>query len=78
VTPVVANTASLPEVVGEFGILIDPYSIDSIVEGFSKAIAKKTDSMRRMAMMEWAKKFSWETSAKDMLDTLLSKFRKTA
>ncbi|MEP7166984.1 MAG: glycosyltransferase family 1 protein [Candidatus Woesebacteria bacterium] len=76
VVPVVANTASLPEVVGEYGILIDPYSVDSIASGFTKALEMNVDALRRSQMLEWAKRFSWEESATNMLSILVDKFGK--
>ncbi|HSW90024.1 MAG TPA: glycosyltransferase family 1 protein [Patescibacteria group bacterium] len=74
ITPVVANTASLPEVVGEFGVLVDPFSVDSITRGIEQVIFNQPDPMRRMQMREWATKFSWVTSSRQMLDALVKKF----
>lgn len=76
VTPVVANTASLPEVVGEFGVLVDPYSIEDIARGVKEAIDDQPGPMLRSQMHEWASKFSWEESAKRMIETLITKFAK--
>lgn len=36
-----SNTTSMPEVVGEFGVLFDPYSIESIADGMSKLVDNK-------------------------------------
>lgn len=74
VVPVVANTGSLPEVVGEYGILIDPYSVDSIADGFTKALDMNVDAMRRSQMLEWARQYSWEQSAQKMLEVLYDHF----
>lgn len=40
---VASNVTSLPEVVGNAGILIDPYNIYSIVDGLEKLISKRND-----------------------------------
>lgn len=77
ITPVVANTASLPEVVGEYGVLVDPYSQDDIARGLAQAIAKQPDTLKRRQMQEWAQQFSWETSATKMLEVLRDKFAPT-
>lgn len=40
-TPVLtSNVGSLPEVVGDSGVVVDPYEIDSITKGIDKALAK--------------------------------------
>lgn len=77
VRPVVANTSSLPEVSGEFSILIDPYDVNSVANGFAQALAKIPDPMERARMHEWALQFSWETSSQKMLDVLIEKFGKS-
>ena len=76
VRPVVAQTSSLPEVAGEFGVMVDPYSIDSIMAGFQAALGKLPDPMERAQMHEWAKQFSWETGAKNMLAILEKEFKR--
>ncbi|MDX1687406.1 MAG: glycosyltransferase family 1 protein [Candidatus Promineifilaceae bacterium] len=63
--PVVAsNRASLPEVVGEAGLLLDPDDVDAWVEGLATALL---DRERREAMIsagyEQARRFTWEKTA---------------
>jgi glycosyltransferase involved in cell wall biosynthesis len=64
-TPVlVSNAASLPEVVGDAGIFVDPMSIDSIREGIEDLLineAVRNDLSRRG--IERAQTFSWNRSA---------------
>lgn len=74
VTPVVANTGSLPEVVDKFGVLVDPYSIDSISDGFTKVFSNKPDPMKTSQMMLWAKQFTWQSSAQTMLEVIRKQF----
>jgi len=65
-TPVVAsNVASLPEVVGEAGILIDPNSCQSIAEGIEKALKEK-DKFSKIGL-DRVRKFSWQKCAKETL-----------
>ncbi len=64
-TPVVASrTSSLPEVVGEAGILVDPESVEEIAAGLRRAL---TDPERRAALraagLERARRFTWEAAA---------------
>ncbi len=63
---VTSDTSSLPEVVGEAGIMFNPYDTDSLVEAMRKVL---TDSELRDDMvrkgLEQAKKFSWEKAAKE-------------
>jgi glycosyltransferase involved in cell wall biosynthesis len=68
--PVVAsNVGSLPEVVGEAGVLVDPNSIDSIVKGVSHVLSMgelEYNSMVDRGLAQ-AKKFSWEKTARETL-----------
>lgn len=67
--PLVANTASLPEVVGEAGILVDPYDVSDIKEGLNTALgltARERAKLLKKAR-EQRQKFSWEASAKNLL-----------
>lgn len=67
-TPVlVSNTASLPEVVGDAGILVNPYDIDDIANAI-EAIVNDDDKkmMLKAAGLERAKRYSWENAAKQM------------
>ncbi len=63
---VTSDTSSLPEVVGEAGIMFNPYDTDSLVEAMRKVL---TDSELRDDMvrkgLEQAKKFSWEKVARE-------------
>lgn len=70
--PIVANNSSLPEVVGTAGILIDPHDLDSITSGIETVLnfsAKKRAEYKKLGR-DQIKKFSWEKSAKKILETL--------
>lgn len=64
-TPVVvSNTSSLPEVVGNAGVYVEPFSIDSIAEGIIKVIRDK--ELRNELVQrgyKQANKFSWDKAA---------------
>ncbi len=63
-TPVVtSNISSMPEVVGDAGVLIDPEKISSITAGIIEAI-ENAGALKKKGL-EQAKKFSWEKAAKD-------------
>jgi glycosyltransferase involved in cell wall biosynthesis len=69
-TPVVvADRASLPEVVGEAGILVDPEDPDAIAEALTRVL---TEGQLRTKMRELglkrASSFSWERVAQETLD----------
>jgi glycosyltransferase involved in cell wall biosynthesis len=61
---VTANTSSLPEVVGEAGIMVNPYDTSSLVQAMRRVL---TDDKLRNNMvskgLEQSKKFSWEKTA---------------
>jgi len=63
---VTSNTSSLPEVVGEAGIMFNPLDTDSLVEVMRQVL---TDSKLRDDMvtkgLEQAKQFSWERTARE-------------
>lgn len=65
-TPVVvSNVSSLPEVVGEAGILVDPMSVDSIKDGMKKLF--EDESLRKemsIRGIERAKLYTWDSAAK--------------
>ncbi len=68
-TPVLTSQlSSLPEVVGEAGLLVDPLDPASIRDGLAALLAGKE---RRQALaaagLERARAFSWEASARAML-----------
>ncbi len=65
---VVSNVSSLPEVVGEGGVLVDPKDVEEIAEGIKKAIAQREQLIKKG--YQQARKFSWEKCAKETLKVL--------
>jgi len=57
----VSNTSSLPEVVGEAGVLFDPESVESIAAGIIEAI-KNRRILKEKSIVQ-ASKFTWEKTA---------------
>jgi len=69
-TPVItSNTSSLPEVVGNAGIMIDPYDVDGLAKAMYKVLRndRLRDDMIKKGLKR-AKMFSWEKAAKETLD----------
>jgi glycosyltransferase involved in cell wall biosynthesis len=65
-TPVVTSRlSSLPEVVGDAALLVDPYSVDEIADGLERVLgdAKLAEELRRKGKLR-AASFSWERSVK--------------
>ena len=63
-TPVVtSNQSSLPEVTGDAAVLVDPYDVNSIVEGMRRVLtdSELADDLRRRGP-ERAREFSWARS----------------
>jgi glycosyltransferase involved in cell wall biosynthesis len=62
---ITSNISSLPEVVGDAGILIDPYSISEISSSIEKVVFD-LEAAKRMCEngMERARKFTWENTAR--------------
>lgn len=66
---IVSNTSSLPEVVGDGAIMIDPYNVDELTYAIKKVLEDKElkkDLTRKG--LERAKKFDWEQTAKQVFD----------
>ena len=64
-TPVLAsNVTALPEVVGDAGLLVDPYDVEAIAHGIRRLVE---DSALRKELgkkgLERAKQFTWERTA---------------
>lgn len=70
-TPViVSNTTSLPEVVGECGISVDPYNVSEISDALIKMTDAEFNKEQRIAGIERAKAFSWKKSAELLIAEL--------
>ena len=66
-TPVVAaNRASLPEVVGEAGLLVDPEEPEHIAEALKQVLTDEPERERMQKVgLEQAETFSWERVARE-------------
>jgi glycosyltransferase involved in cell wall biosynthesis len=75
-TPVItSNTSSLPEVVGDAAVLIDPYDHQDLVGALLKVV-RDTPLRARMRDMgiEQAKKFTWHAAAEKTLELYRESF----
>ncbi len=67
---VVANRSSLPEVVGEAGLLVDPDDPQSIAEGLHRVLTDPVlAGQLRQAGLARARSFTWEATARVVLET---------
>lgn len=71
-TPVIASdAASIPEVVGEAGVMVDPYGVDALSEVMRRVVYdEKLRSGLSKRGLERAALFSWDTVADRILLTL--------
>ena len=67
---IVSNTSSLPEVVGEAAIKVDPRSPAQIASAIKKLLVPATRKSYQAEGLAQAKKFSWEKTVKTILETL--------
>ena len=68
---VVSNTGSLPEVVGDAGVIVDPNQPEEIAQGIMKVIGDmETRKTLIKRGLEQVKKFSWEKCAQETLKVL--------
>lgn len=65
---IVSNVSSLPEVVGEAGLLVDPYSVDQIEQAIRTIVTDKKlrQEYSKKGTLQ-AKEFSWDKMAKILL-----------
>lgn len=65
---ITSNTSSLPEVVGDAGIMVDPHNIQELEDAIRRVV-KDSNLRREMKKkgLERAKIFSWEKCAKETL-----------
>lgn len=64
---VVSNTSSLPEVVGDAGLLVDPYDVDALADALTRAL--DDEALRRTLVKKGrlrAQSFSWYTAARQL------------
>ncbi|MBE8539371.1 glycosyltransferase [Geoglobus acetivorans] len=69
-TPVItSNTSSLPEVVGNAGIMVDPYDIDGLAKAMYEVLTNEglKEEMRKKGL-ERAKMFNWRKTAEETLN----------
>ena len=69
---VTSNNTSLPEVVGDGAVLVDPYDVDSIAEGIVRVLSSGAvrDVLRAKGLAR-ASQFTWERTAQETLHVLL-------
>lgn len=71
--PVVAsNRGSLPEVVGDAGVTVDPDNVQSIAQGLRKVLSMNKLQYNSIVekSLRQAKKFSWQKTARETLKVL--------
>jgi len=68
---ITSNTSSIPEVVGDAEVMVDPDSIADLAKAMYEVLTddELRENMSRKGL-ERAKNFSWETCANDTLDVL--------
>jgi glycosyltransferase involved in cell wall biosynthesis len=66
-----SNVCSLPEVIDDAGLLVDPLNVDAIADGINRLVYNPTlrEELRRKGLYR-AKKFSWDVTAKKIQDVL--------
>lgn len=76
--PVISsNTSSVPEVVGDAGILIEPRNIEQIADAIQRVISNtELSAQLRAAGIERAKQFTWQRTARETLNAYYSVFQR--
>jgi glycosyltransferase involved in cell wall biosynthesis len=71
-TPVVCSmTSSLPEAAGDAALFVDPMDVNAIAGGMDRALSDGTIRNKLIARgLENVKRFSWESSARQILDVM--------
>ncbi|MDD3245400.1 MAG: glycosyltransferase family 1 protein [Methanosarcina sp.] len=74
---ITSNTSSLPEVVGDAGIMVDPYDVDGLADSMYEVLTNdrlKNDMSKKG--LNRAKMFSWEKCARETLKVYEEVFEK--
>lgn len=67
--PIVSNRSSLPEIVGEVGLMIDPDNLTTLTEALDKVLNDSTwREQTEQAALHRAALFTWENTAQIVLD----------
>lgn len=70
-TPVIASrTSSLPELVGEAGLLVDPLDTDAIAAAMEAMVQPEVRERLVRAGDEQVQRFTWQTSARQVLNLI--------
>jgi len=71
---VVSKAGSLPEVVGDAGILVDPYDVDSIAGGIKEVLSASNSKYNNLVDKGFKQvaKFSWEKTTRETLKIVTS------
>jgi len=66
---ITSNTSSLPEVMGEAGIMVNPYDTDNLAQAMRQVLTNSElrDDMIRKGLKQ-SKKFSWEKTARQTME----------
>lgn len=67
---VVSNTSSLPEVVGDIGITVDPKDQDAVNEAVYKSLVMKVNDEYEEKVKEHLKKYNWNNLSKKFENAL--------
>jgi len=66
---ITSNVSSLPEVAGDAALLVDPYDVQQIADAMTKVLTddRLCEDLRQRGLRQ-AKKFSWESAARQLLE----------
>ncbi|MDI3488683.1 MAG: hypothetical protein PWR26_1400, partial [Methanosarcinales archaeon] len=66
---ITSNTSSLPEVVGDAGIMVDPHDVDALADAMERVLTDESlrEDMRRRGL-ERARQFSWDEAARQTME----------
>lgn len=65
---VVSNKSSLPEVVGDAGVLFDPYNVEAMAEAILPVLTDDAiNQQMRVKSIDQARRFSWEQTARQTI-----------
>lgn len=74
VPTIVSNASSLPEIVGDGAVMIDPYNVDELAFAIREVLEDKDlrENLIKKGLKQ-AKKFSWDKTAQEVLRVFLAK-----
>ncbi|HET7324959.1 MAG TPA: hypothetical protein VFJ06_11550, partial [Halococcus sp.] len=67
---VASNTTSLPEILGNAAVLVDPDDMAAIATAISEVLSSERDELESRDGIDHARQFTWDRASDQLIDVL--------